>query len=179
VNELMLQAAAVCWFRPSHIFEWGTHIGKSARAFYEITHHYGIPSEIHSIDLPDEVSHVEHPSAERGRMVRGLQSVHLHQGDGVDLSLRIWREVGRPETPLFFIDGDHAEESVYRELSAIAGEVPKPIVLLHDTFFQSAESGYNIGPYRAIERVTGQYASRFKRIDSAIGLPGMTLLYTI
>jgi hypothetical protein len=52
LTELMLLSGTVCRFRPSHIFEWGTHIGKSARAFYEITSHYGIPSEIHSVDLP-------------------------------------------------------------------------------------------------------------------------------
>lgn len=177
VHELMLLSAAVCWFKPSHIFEWGTHIGKSARAFYEVTRHYGIPSAIHSVDLPDDVDHVEHPSQERGRMVRGLEGVHLHQGDGVGVSLRVWRDAGRPERVLFFVDGDHAEESVHRELSSIVSEVSRPAVLLHDAFYQSPESGYNVGPFLAIERVLKQNPGRFKRVDSGLGLPGMMLLY--
>jgi cephalosporin hydroxylase len=175
--ELMLLSGTVCRFRPSHIFEWGTHIGKSARAFYEITSYYGIPSEIHSIDLPDEVVHVEHRSSERGRMVRGLDRVHLHQGDGVDTSLAIWEKAAKPAFVLFFVDGDHAAHSVYRELSAIVGAVAKPVVLLHDTFYQSPDSSYNVGPYQAIKKVLGEQAARFKRVDSGIGLPGMTLLY--
>jgi cephalosporin hydroxylase len=177
LTELMLLAGAVCRQRPSHIFEWGTHIGKSARAFYEITSYYGIPSEIHSVDLPDETEHVEHPSSERGRMVRGLDRVHLHQGDGVDTSLAIWRKAAEPNSVLFFVDGDHAEKSVYRELSAIVGAVAKPAVLLHDAFYQSPESSYNVGPYQAIERVLAEHRGRFKRLDTGLGLPGMTLLY--
>ena len=177
LHELMLLSGAVCRFKPSHIFEWGTHIGKSARAFYEITSFYGIPSEIHSVDLPDDIDHVEHPSSERGRMVRGLDRVHLHQGDGVDRSLEIWRQAGRPEPVLFLVDGDHSEASVYRELSTIADAVPNPVVLLHDAFYQSSGSGYNVGPFLAIERVLREKPGRFKRLDSGLGLPGMTLLY--
>src|SRR5689334_13745794 len=77
LNELMLMVGAVCLLRPSRIFEWGTHIGKSARTFYETVSHFRIPCEIHSIDLPDDVAHVEHPADARGRMVRGLAGVHL------------------------------------------------------------------------------------------------------
>lgn len=177
LNELMLLSGAVCRFKPTHIFEWGTHIGKSARAFYEITGFYDIPSEIHSVDLPDDAEHVEHPSNERGRMVRGLDRVHLHQGDGVERSLEIWRKAGEPGAVLFLVDGDHSEASVYRELAAIATAVSNPVVLLHDAFYQSPECGYNVGPYRAIERVLRETPGRFKRLDSGIGLPGMTLLY--
>ena len=77
------------------------------------------------------------------------------------------------------VDGDHSYESVYRELSTIVNEIPDANVLLHDTFFQSSESGYNIGPWRAIEEIASTNARQFRRIDSGIGLPGMTLLYRI
>lgn len=177
LHELMLLSGAVCRFRPPHIFEWGTHIGKSARAFYETVRHYGIASEIHSVDLPDDIEHVEHPSSERGRLVRGLERVHLHQGDGVDVSLALWTKAGRPEPALFFVDGDHSEQSVYRELSSIVGRVSRPLVLLHDAFYQSPQSGYNVGPHRAIERVLAEHPGRFRRLDSGLGLPGMALLY--
>ena len=177
LHELMLLAAATCRLRPPLIFEWGTHIGKSARAFYEILVHYDIPGDIHSVDLPNDVQHVEHPSDERGRLVRGLGRVHLHQGDGIDVSVSLWRTARSRARPLFLVDGDHSYESVYRELSIIVSEIPDANVLLHDTFFQSPESGYNVGPWRAIEEVTRANPGRFKRIDSGLGLPGMTLLY--
>lgn len=176
LHELMLMSAAVCRVRPAQIFEWGTHVGKSARAFYEIAAHFGVPCAVHSVDLPDDVAHVEHPSGERGRMVRGLESVHLHQGDGVEVSLSVWRDAGRPAPVLFFVDGDHSRQSVYRELSAIVAAVPAPAVLLHDAFYQSEGSGYNVGPHEAIVQVLGEAPGRFRRIDSGLGLPGMTLL---
>jgi len=44
----------------------------------------------------------------------------IAQGDGLDTS---WGSSGRQPAPLFFIDGDHAHESVLRELSAIASEI--------------------------------------------------------
>lgn len=177
LHELMLMSAAVCRLRPAMIFEWGTHVGKSARIFYETLVHYGIAGDVHSVDLPDDVEHVEHPSSHRGRLVRGVSRVHLYQGDGLDLSISLWTEHGRPSGPLFMIDGDHSYESVYRELSAIVKEVPDANVLLHDTFLQSQRSGYNIGPWRAIDEITRLNPRRFKRIDSGLGLPGMTLLY--
>ena len=177
LHELMLMCAAVCRLRPAQVYEWGTHLGKSARVFHECAKHYKIPLEIHSVDLPDTAEHVEHPGNARGMLVRGLPNVHLHQGDGIDMSLAIWRSAGRSPAPLFYVDGDHAYESVLRELSAVAAEIPGASVLLHDTFYQSAESGYNVGPHRAIEEVLQAHPGRYRRLDSGLGLPGMTLLY--
>jgi cephalosporin hydroxylase len=177
LHELMLMTGTVCRLEPAEIFEWGTHIGKSARILYEITSHYRIAAEIHSTDLPDDVEHGEHPHADRGRLVRGLPRVHLHQGDGLDTSLKIWRADGRKPRPLFFVDGDHAYESVLRELAGIASEVPDAAILLHDAFYQSPDSGYNVGPYQAIEEVLAIWPGRFRKVHSGLGLPGMTLLY--
>lgn len=179
LHELMLMVAVVCRFEPPQIFEWGTHIGKSARIFHESTRYYGIATEIHSTDLPDEASHVEHPHRERGRLVRGLGSVHLHLGDGLDTSLALWRDGGRRPGPLFFVDGDHAYESVHHELVGITQSVPDAVILVHDTFYQSQESGYNVGPHRAIGEVLGEPSGRYRRLDSGLGLPGMTLLYPV
>jgi cephalosporin hydroxylase len=141
----MLMVAAVCWVEPPQIFEWGTHIGKSARIFYECATHYRIQADIHSTDLPDEVIHAEHPHSERGRLVRGLPGVLLHQGDGLETSLSLWREAGQRPSPLFFVDGDHRYESVLRELIGITLAVPDATILVHDAFFQSTESRYNVG----------------------------------
>ncbi|MGH8687211.1 MAG: class I SAM-dependent methyltransferase [Burkholderiales bacterium] len=177
LHELMLMCATVCRLKPTQIFEWGTHVGKSARVFYECAKHYAVPLQIHSVDLPDEAQHVEHPGDIRGRLVRGLAGIHLHQGDGIEVSLSVWRSSGRALAPVFFIDGDHAYDSVHRELSAVTAEIPGASVLLHDTFFQPKESGYNVGPHRAIEEVLRVNPGHYRRIDSGLGLPGMTLLY--
>jgi len=177
LHELMLMAAAVCRLEPRQIFDWGTHIGKSARIFFECTTHYRIETDIHSTDLPDNVIHAEHPHRERGRLVRGLPGIYLHQGDGLETSLALWREAGRRPGPLFFLDGDHRYESVLRELTGIALSVPDAAILVHDAFFQSTESGYNLGPYRAIGDVLERFPGRYRRQDSGLGLPGLTLLY--
>jgi cephalosporin hydroxylase len=173
----MLMVAAVCRLQPAEIFEWGTHIGKSARVFHETTSHYRIQAAIHSTDLPDGVHHQEHPHAERGRLVRGFPDVHLHQGDGLDTSLEVWRAGGHKPRPLFFLDGDHAYESVSRELTGIADAVPDAAILVHDAFYQSPGSGYNIGPYMAVEEIVADRPGRYRKVHSGLGLPGMTLLY--
>lgn len=178
LSELMLMSGAVCRFRPTHIFEWGTHVGKSARVFYETATYFGISTKIHSIDLPDDVSHGEHPKNKRGRLVRGKKNVCLHQGDGLNTSLGIISGIKGEYIPLFYVDGDHGYDSVKRELEGIILHVPNAAILLHDTFYQSEDAGYNVGPFQAIEDVLGAHPEHgYSRIDTKTGLPGMTLLY--
>jgi hypothetical protein len=176
LNELLLMAGAACWLKPSVVFDWGTHIGASARIFYECTETFKLGYEIHSIDLLPAASHVEHPGQEHGRLVRGLGCVHLHRGNGVKVALDQWRKLGRPKRPLFFVDGDHAFESVRDELNEIFSIVSDASALAHDTFFQSAESNYNVGPACAIDEIVGKFPGRFRVVKSGFGLPGMTLL---
>lgn len=176
LNELLLMTAAACRLKPSVVFDWGTHIGASARIFYECDQAFKLGYEIHSVDLPPAASHIEHPGEEHGRLVRGLPRVHLHRGNGVKVALNQWEKLGRPKRPLFFVDGDHAYESVRGELNEIFSTIPDASALAHDTFFQSAESNYNIGPARAIDEIIGIFPSRFRVIQSGLGLPGMTLL---
>ena len=177
LNELMLMTATVCRFKPELIFEWGTNIGKSARIFYEITKAFGIRSEIHSIDLPDDVYHNEHPQSNRGIMVKGIKEVTLHQADGLKKSFEIADAKKVKGNVLFFVDGDHSYESVKNELETILKKMPEAKVLLHDTFYQSAESGYNIGPRKAITEVLGSIGTEYKTVSTNMGLPGMTLVY--
>ncbi len=178
INELFLMITTILKYKPTHIFEWGTHVGKSARIFYETTSAFNIECKIHSIDLPDDVNHIEHPKSRRGRLVRNIKSVHLHQGDGLNISLKIYKEINTKCRPLFFLDGDHSYESVKRELEGIIKKVSNPIILVHDTFYQSKESGYNVGPYNAIQDIILKYPSKYKLISLDTGLPGMSLLYT-
>jgi hypothetical protein len=179
LNELLLMTAAACRLRPTVVFDWGTHIGVSARIFFECDKAFKLSFDIHSIDLPPDATHVEHPGQEHGRLVRGLANVHLHRGDGVKLALELWYKLGQPKRPLFFVDGDHAYESVRDELSQIFSTVPDASALAHDSFFQSPDSNYNVGPARAIDEVAARFPGRFKVIKSGLGLPGMTLLATV
>jgi cephalosporin hydroxylase len=176
LHELMLMCAAITRLEPSVIFEWGTNIGKSARIFHETACYYGIKTTIHSIDLPDDIEHGEHPHSQRGELVRGIDDVRLHQGDGLNVALKLWEDAGSPSGPMFFIDGDHSYESVKRELEGITKAVRDPILLLHDTFYQSPESGYNIGPHRAISELLAEHPGRFSIVETSISLPGMSLL---
>jgi hypothetical protein len=178
LNELLLMTAAACRLKPSVVFDWGTHIGASARIFYECDKAFNLGYEIHSVDLPPNASHVEHPGLEHGRLVRGLAKVHLHRGNGVKVALDVWRKLGQPKRPLFFVDGDHAYESVRDELNEIFSTIPDASGLAHDSFFQSVDSNYNVGPALAIDEIVRSFPSRFKVIKSGLGLPGMTLLAT-
>jgi cephalosporin hydroxylase len=179
LDELLLMAAALCRLKPTHVFEWGTHVGKSARIFFETSKAFGIATEIHSIDLPDASEHPEHPGRKRGLLVKDIPEVRLHQGDGLEESLKIVESLQGTVRPLFFLDGDHAYASVMRELVGIMTKVPDAAILLHDAFYQSAESGYNTGPYRAVVDALKSVPNRYERISANTGLPGMTLLYVL
>jgi len=177
LNELMLMVSTVCRLKPDYIVEWGTHLGKSARVFHETISHFGLTVAIHSVDLPDEAVHQEHPGHQRGQLVQGLSGVSLHQGDGLTVCLEIHRRIGKSGKALVFIDGDHAYASVKRELAGVMTHMPDADILLHDTFFQSATSGYNIGPYQAIIDALDAVPGRYGILSTQTGLPGMTLLY--
>lgn len=177
LDELMLMTSAFVWTKPKFVFEWGTHVGKSARVFYEISRYFSLDSIIYSIDLPNEHDHAEHPGSGRGKLVRGLKNVNLLLGDGVTESLATLAKLDPHSRSLFFVDGDHSYQSVSRELKAILKAVEHPSILLHDTFYQLPESGYNIGPHRAIEKVLAKHP-QLTPVDTNLGLPGMTWLYT-
>lgn len=175
LDEQMLLVSAILLSSPDYIFDWGTHIGKSARIFYETTQYFGIESEIHSMDLPDDEEHVEHPGEKRGRLVKDKENVYLHQSDGVDTALKICK-AKKAKRPFFYVDGDHSYESVHRELTALLTSIKNPTIVLHDTFYQSKDSGYNIGPSMAIKDVLKSSRSKPRIITTQLGLPGMTLL---
>jgi hypothetical protein len=177
IDELILMIGSVCRFQPTHIFEWGTHVGKSARIFYETINHFNIDAEIHSFDLPDEIYHQEHPHEKRGMLVKGLNKVNLYQEDGLVKSFQIFdNSIIKNKKALFYVDGDHSYETVYKELETILNTLPHVAILLHDTFFQSEESGYNIGPYKAINDVLQKCSLKYQKVTTTMGLPGMTLI---
>lgn len=178
ITELLLMSSAVVKLKPNYIFEWGTHLGMSARIFFEICKKYRINATIHSIDLPDDIDHIEHPREKRGIKVKGIKNVILHQGDGLTTSIGIAKKLEDKSKLLFLLDGDHSYDSVTRELNGIYKVFPNASMVIHDTFFQSSNSGYNIGPFEAIRDFLGKNSNHYKKLSTDIGLPGMTLLYT-
>lgn len=177
ITEQLLMASAMVRFRPNCIFEWGTHLGISARIFHEVSKKYGIEATIHSIDLPDEIDHIEHPGMNRGIKVKGINNVILHQGDGLNKSIEIANSLSDSSKLLFFLDGDHEYDSVKRELNGIYEKYPRAIILAHDTFYQSNDSNYNIGPYLAVQDFLKYHPDSYKALSTNLGLPGMTLLH--
>ena len=177
VTEQLLMASSVLKFKPNIIFEWGTHLGISARIFHEIAKRYRLDLTIHSIDLPDDIDHIEHPKNNRGIMVKDKENVILHQGDGLEKSIEIANSLDDTSNIMFFLDGDHEYESVLRELNGVYDNFPQAVILAHDTFYQSKESNYNIGPHLALNKFLKEHPDHYKSLSTNLGLPGMTLLY--
>jgi len=174
--ELQMLVAAVCWFKPRFIYEWGTNVGRSARIFYEIVKKFKLETAIYSIDLPDNVNHVEHPHKNRGRFIKGIKEIHLYQGDGITSSLTLIKQLKSKYKILFFLDGDHEYKSVKRELFLIGKIVSRAMIIIHDTFLQSKESDYNIGPSKAVQEFLRLSPKKYHVISTNLGLPGMTIL---
>jgi len=179
LNELMLMTGALCYVQPAHLFEWGTNIGKSARIFYETCEFFKLNTTIHSIDLPKNIEHAEHPGENRGILVKDFPEVKLYEGDGLVVASKICSSLHPKEPILFFLDGDHSYESVLRELQQIVVSFPTASVLIHDTFFQSEGSCYNVGPYNAIRTVMKSRKESYKILSTNTGLPGMTFIQPI
>ncbi len=176
LNELLLMTSVMCRLAPDHLFEWGTHRGVSARIFYDTGKAFNLRTIIHTIDLPPDAQHVEHPGKEHAHFIRHLPEVNIYRGDGLETGLKLAAERSNSRM-MFFIDGDHSYTNVRRELSGIIERFPRANILLHDTFYQSETSGYNIGPYRAIQDILSETDVPFSIMASQGGLPGMTLLY--
>lgn len=173
-DELMLMAATVVSIRPEIIIEWGTNIGVSARVFLETTRRYSIRSKIHSIDLPFDAEHFEHPKWRRGILVRG-RDVTLHEGDGLTTAMTILAaNVGR--SSLVFIDGDHAETAVRREAETLWEAYPTLPILFHDTFVDPETNVPANGPGLAIRDLVRCERHRWTVLGTGLGRPGMTLI---
>jgi cephalosporin hydroxylase len=171
LDELMLMTAAFGSLRPDVVVEIGTHVGKSARIWWELSRLFGCQTAIHTIDLHDP-SHAEYPGASLGKMIKGLPIVQ-HVGDGFDVADQLLLDF-QGRRCLLFLDGDHAFDSVSKELALAVRHPCVAAVLLHDTFFQP-ESGYNHGPYEAVQQFLASHTVR-QVVHAHLGLPGMTYL---
>lgn len=177
ITEIHLLVAATCLYRPTHMFDWGTHIGKSARIFYETNKSFNLNAKIISIDLPDNIPHQEHPHDQRGILVKNFNDVELMLGDGLDTSFKYLSKLDKKLIrPQFFLDGDHSYDTVHREAFAIAKKYSKACIIIHDTFYQIPSSNYNVGPRKVVDELLKTYPTRYFQINSLLGLPGMTVL---
>ncbi len=120
-------------FRPTHVFDWGTNVGASARLFYEASLEHGYECEVHTVELPLELAHLDrdHPGHRYGQWIKETP-IHAHQGFGLQVSIRLCAEL-KPARPLFFLDGNHSFEAVFEELTVISDEEPGAVLMVHDT----------------------------------------------
>lgn len=132
-DEVVFVADVMKRHRPTHVFEWGTNVGASARLFYECARILGFPCEVHTTELPIELAHLDrdHPGHRYGQWIKELP-IHTYRGDGLMESLRL-NDYLLPERPLFFLDGSHEHMTVLGELTWVSWAAPKAVLLVHDT----------------------------------------------
>lgn len=171
LDELLLMTAAFRYLQPAVVVEIGTHVGKSARIWWELSRMSGRRTEIHTIDLHDP-AHAEYPGKALGKMIKGLPVVQ-HYGDGFAVADRLLPTLAGSSC-LLFLDGDHAYETVAKELTLVERHPHVIGVLVHDTFHQPG-SGYNHGPHDAVVEFVQSHAVR-EVVHAHLGLPGMTYI---
>ena len=127
----------------SFLCEWGTNVGQSARIFHEARVWLGLRCVIHSVEImPDLGTSFGY---ERGHFVKGFP-VMLHIGDGVNEGITLFHDSHVPSNKaLFFLDDNHAESEVLRQMRMIAVEAPQAVMLIHDTHFAVSLSGQTRG----------------------------------
>ena len=151
--------------QPDFICEWGTGVGHSARMFHEARVELGLDCEIHSVEAghPVPVLRETEQGLKCGHYVLGLP-VELYRGDGVTEALNLWGWTERTR-PLFYIDDNHEESSVFRALAMIAEAAPEAVILLHDAINGGPEFAANrivaeLGGYDLDRVVAGQTMMR-------------------
>jgi hypothetical protein len=166
-DEIDFLAETVGKARPDFIGEWGTNTGASAWLLYHAAHLNGLRRCIvHSVDISEglAVCDPDEDGKPRGFQVADVP-VHLHVGDGATTVLREYAKSGRDE-PLFFVDGEHAEDQVRTELERLSAQAPHAVLLLHDT---------NGEPGVAFSTFVNTYPDRYswERLDSEHGMISM------
>ena len=169
-DELLLMTAAFAFHRPETVIDIGTHLGKSARIWHELSTRLHTASSIHTVDVLDP-THPEFPGAGHAAYVRA-KPVQIHIGDGAAVAEGLVRPAPRRRY-LLFLDGDHRFETVSRELEVLR-QLSGGAALIHDTFFQPS-SRYNHGPYLAIQQFLKTYTPR-QVLHLQSGLPGMSYI---
>jgi hypothetical protein len=179
--EISLMALVVDRVKPTHIFEWGTNIGCSAKIFHHITESLGMDIPIHTWDLPEDVPNGQHPRENHARLAKGLARVHFHRDDGLRGALAKYQieKTRDPKTrPLFFADGDHSYESVIREITGIVSAQEEFHLLAHDTFAQKPDvKGQSRESWVGCPTALELAAQDYRWLNVGFGNPGMAYLW--
>lgn len=171
LNEQMLMAAAIAFVKPKIIIEWGTHVGISARLFWEVKKALSLNCQIYTIDSMNP-NHPEFPGAKRGIYLHKTDIKQL-TGDGVVIASKLLENICNPV--LVYVDGDHSREAT-KEDFAIWDKLPsKSGILAHDVFFQTP-SNYNIGPWLSFQELVQQKSDISQVQWQLLGLPGMVFM---
>lgn len=173
LNEQMLMAAAVAFVRPAAIIEWGTHLGKSARLFWEVKEALGLRGcRVCTVDSMDPTQ-PEFPGASRGDFL-GDTGVEQIVGDGAQIAGRLIEDIHEPV--LIYVDGDHSREATKRDFSIWPKLPPKSGLLAHDVLFQEP-SDYNTGPWESLQECLEDNRSTIAQVQwQLLGLPGMAFI---
>ena len=170
LDELLLMATAFQYHLPDVVIDIGTHVGKSARIWFELARHFQSETTIHTVDICDP-NHPEYPGNSLGKFIRGT-NVQQHVQDGYACACDLIAE-NPTASFLIFLDSDHEYENVRRELELVK-KMESGCLLDHDTFCQPG-SHYNHGPYLAIQDcVVGSPVKQVFHLQT--GLPGMSYL---
>lgn len=128
-DEVALVEETIGRLQPSHVFEWGTNAGASARMFLEGTRRLG--AQVHSIDHRKPGGPcAERPKLYQGYWVAGL-AVWLYQQDGLPFTLHLCKKL-KPKRTLVFIDDSHLLLENARALKMLRREQPAAVILVHD-----------------------------------------------
>jgi hypothetical protein len=174
-DEVGFMADTLRLYRPSHVFEWGTNRGSSARIWFEAAQLLELDCVVHTFELPIWLAYLspEHPGVDWAQQIRDVPAVQAHRGDGGFAAVSLCLEIGATR-PLFFVDGDHSFEAVRRELTMIGRAVPHAVIVLHDTNHPASH-----GPTGPAQAVTEYLLERSHAITVEVleSQAGMTRLW--
>ena len=172
LNEQMLMAGAVAFIQPKLIVEWGTHLGKSARLFWETKEALGMDCSVHTVDSM-EPDHPEFPGVARGKYLSNTD-VNQSVGDGATIARKLIEQADGPV--LLFVDGDHSREATKKDLSLWESLPSGSGLLAHDVFYQEP-STYNIGPWQSFQERLQISESGISDVHwQMLRLPGMAFV---
>lgn len=129
LGETLILYATVFANRPRHVLEIGTFLGGSARIIAQAMIDTGLPPRPRTFFMIDPMPRLTPENeaflADKGTLIAAgsPQALELlpYVDGGFDFAL---------------VDGDHAEEAVYRDLQAVRQHIaPHAIVLCHDVMY--------------------------------------------
>lgn len=153
----------IAGLQPKKILEVGTHI--AASSFYIVAASARNNGHLTTVDIADVNNAPDAPWREAGYQMSPADyaeklnfddRIQFVQSPAVDYMLKT-----NDRFDFIFLDGDHAPDAVYREVSAALNILaPGGVILLHDYYPDAKplwQDGNIIsGPFRALKRITNE-----------------------